>query len=364
MPVSDVMQVRTRIRAIRHRNGAAGHRFRAVVAGCAALVLAGCGGATDDSASIVRTTTNIAGAGVVGLERDTTKACALPSAPDPAGGDTRSVTHAAGVSEVPADPQRIVVLNTSALDAVCAVGLWERVVGTVTLDGPSPQPAYLGTGVLKIPGVGTAAQPDPARIAALHPDLILGENPTGTASFSALQAIAPTVLVGSNNSWQAEFAAFAAGMGRRDAAETALQNYRTEARDTGTTLAAGQTQASILRFTGDAQRVQGGDSFSGQVLADAGVQRPAAQRGASFDVRESEFATKAEGDLIYVILAGQEGKKHGEAVLRTDEWKELGAATDRRVFAVEDSVWHGDGLTAARALLTDLRNTLNGYVTD
>jgi iron complex transport system substrate-binding protein len=51
-------------------------------------------------------------------------------------------------------------------------------------------------------------------------------------------------------------------------------------------------------------------------------------------------------------------------VLRTDEWKELGAATDRRVFAVEDSVWHGDGLTAARALLTDLRNTLNGYVTD
>ncbi|MGV9974714.1 ABC transporter substrate-binding protein [Nocardia beijingensis] len=364
MPVSDVMQVRTRIRTVGQRGGAAGHRFRTVVAGCAALLLAGCGGATDDSPSIVRTTTNIAGAGVVGLERDTTRACALPSSPDPAAGDTRSVTHAAGVSEVPADPQRIVVLSTSALDAVCALGLWERVVGTATIDGPSPQPAYLGTGVLKIPGVGTVAQPDPARIAAMHPDLILGENPSGAATFSALQAIAPTVLVGSNNSWQAEFAAFAAGMGRRDAAETALQNYRTEARDTGAALAAGQTQASVIRFTADAQRVQGSDSFSGQVLADAGVQRPAAQRGTSFDVREDEFATKAEGDVIYVILAGQQGKEHGEKVLRGDAWKELGAATDRRVFAVEDTVWHGDGLTAARALLTDLRNTLNGYVTD
>lgn len=333
------------------------------MAAAAAILVAGCGGTTDDSASIVRTTTNIAGAGVVGLERDTTRACALPSAPDP-GEATRNVTHAAGVSEVPADPQRIVVLTTSALDAVCALGLWERVVGTVTMDGPSPQPAYLGTGVLKIPGVGTAEQPDPTRIANLHPDLILGEIPAGAATFTALQAIAPTVLVGSNNSWQAEFAAFAAGLGRRGAAETALQNYRTEARDTGAALAAGQTQASVVRFTADTERVQGSDSFSGQVLGDAGVQRPAAQRGASFDVREDEFATKVEGDVIYVILAGPEGKKHGEAVLRGDDWKDLGAATDRRVFAVEDSVWHGEGLTAARALLTDLRNTLNGYVTD
>ncbi|WP_280245800.1 ABC transporter substrate-binding protein [Nocardia abscessus] len=364
MPVSDVIHGRTRIRAVRNRNGATGRRLRAVVAGCAALIVAGCGGTADDSASIVRTTTNIAGAGVVGLERDTTRACALPSAPDPAGGATRSVTHAAGVSEVPADPQRIVVLSTAALDAVCALGLWERVVGTVTIDGPSPQPAYLGTGVLKIPGVGTAAQPDPARIADLRPDLILGENSTGAASFSALQAIAPTVLVGSNNGWQAEFAAYAAGLARREAAETALRDYRTEANDTGTALAAAQTQASVIRFTADTDRVQGRDSFSGQVLGDAGVQRPEAQRGTSFDVREDEFATKVEGDVIYVILAGPEGKKHGETVLRSDEWKELGAATDRRVFAVEDSVWHGDGLTAARALLTDLRNTLNGYVTD
>ncbi|MEU7628827.1 ABC transporter substrate-binding protein [Nocardia sp. NPDC049220] len=341
-----------------------GRRMIAVAAVCATVVAAGCGGKSDSEASIVRTTTNIAGAGVVGLERDTSQACALPSAPDPVGGATRTVTHAAGVSEVPADPQRIVVLTTSALDAVCALGLWERVVGTVVLDGPSPQPAYLGTGVLKIPRVGSAAQPDPAKIADLRPDLILGDIPTGAAGFDALRAIAPTVLVGSGNRWQAEFAAFAAGLGRSDAARSALDSYRTEARDSGTAIAASQTQASVIRFTADADRIEGGDSFAGQVLGDVGVQRPAVQRGASFDVRAGEFATKVEGDLIYVILAGAEGKKRGEAVLRTEEWKELGAATDHRVFAVEDTVWHGNGLTAARALVSDLRNTLNGFVTD
>ncbi|WP_330229207.1 ABC transporter substrate-binding protein [Nocardia sp. NBC_00508] len=363
MPLSAFVRLRNRTAPSAHA-ASAGRRVIAVAALCATVLAAGCGGKSDDDVSIVRTTTNIAGAGVVGLERDTTRACALPSAPDQTSEATRSVAHAAGVSEVPADPQRIVVLTTSALDAVCALGLWERVVGTVTIEGPSPQPAYLGTGVLKIPGVGTAAQPDPARIAELRPDLILGEIPSGAASFAALQAIAPTVLVGASTSWQAEFAAFAAGLGRRAAAETTLQNYRTEARDTSTALAAGQTQASVLRFTADANRVQGGDSFAGQVLGDVGVQRPTAQRGASFDVRADEFATKVEGDVIYVILAGPDGKKHGEALMRTDEWKELSAATDRRVFAVEDTVWHGDGLTAARALLTDLRATLNGYVND
>ncbi|GAA5084890.1 ABC transporter substrate-binding protein [Nocardia iowensis] len=365
MPLSAF--VRTRNRTASPRSGTARvarRRIVAVAALCATAVAAGCSSTPDDASSIVRTTTNIAGAGVVGLERDTTRACALPSAPDPANGSTRTVTHAAGVSEVPADPQRIVVLTTSALDAACAVGLWERVVGAVTLDGPSPQPDYLGTGVLKIPGVGSAAQPDPALIAGLHPDLILGNIPTAGASFDALRAIAPTVLVGADNSWQAEFTALATGLGRRAAADDALDNYRTEATDIGNAIAANQTQASLIRFTADTNRIQGSDSFAGQVLGDVGVQRPTAQRGPSFDVTPDQFATKVEGDLIYVILAGEEGKRHGESVLRTDAWKDLGAATDKRVFAVEDTVWHGNGLTAARALLADLNGTLNGFVTD
>ncbi|MFI6999796.1 ABC transporter substrate-binding protein [Nocardia sp. NPDC050175] len=364
MPLSAFVRTRNRTASPRSGTARVARRIIAFAALSATVVAAGCSSKPDDASSIVRTTTNIAGAGVIGLERDTTKACALPSAPDPASGSTRSVTHAVGVSEVPADPQRIVVLTTSALDAVCAVGLWERVVGAVTLDGPDPQPAYLGTGVLKIPGVGTAAQPNPALIADLHPDLILGDIPTATASFDALRQIAPTVLVGANNSWQAEFTALATGLGRRAAADTALDNYRTEATDIGNAISATQTQASLLRFTADTNEVQGSNSFAGQVVGDVGVQRPTAQRGPSFDVNPDQFATKVEGDLIYVILAGEQGKKHGETVMRTDDWKNLGAATDKRVFAVEDTVWHGNGLVAARALLTDLNGTLNGFVTD
>ncbi|MBF6214702.1 ABC transporter substrate-binding protein [Nocardia puris] len=355
MPVSAL--VRTRFRTVAARFGAA------AVAVCCAAAMAGCSSESDPASSIVRTTTSIAGAGVVGLERDTTQACPLPSAPD-ASGATRSVTHAAGVTEVPADPQRIVVLTTSALDAACAVGLWERVVGAVTVPGERPQPMFLGYGVLEIPGLGTAAAPDPAKIAELNPDVILGDVPSGAATYEALSAIAPTVLVGSPANWQAEFTAYAEGLNRRAAADAALTAYRTEARETGVALAAELTEASVVRITADTVQVQGDNSFAGQVLADVGVRRPAAQRRASFDVQPGAYATEVEGDLVYVILAGPEGTEYGERVMRGDEWKDLGASTDRRVFAVEDHVWRGDGLTAARALLTDLRDTLNGYVND
>ncbi|MET7767781.1 iron-siderophore ABC transporter substrate-binding protein [Nocardia sp. NPDC005366] len=356
MPVSALVPTRNRTAATRYGTAA-------VAAACAALLLVGCAQQTDDPSSIVRTTTNIAGAGVVGLERDTSKACPLPSAPDQGSG-TRDVTHTAGVTEVPADPQRIVVLSTSALDAACALGLWERVVGAVTIDGPRAQPAYLGYGVTEIPGVGANGTPDLAKIAELRPDLILGETPSPTASFDALRAIAPTVLVGESPSWQAEFTALAAGMNRSATAATALANYRIEARDIGNAIAASQSQASVLRFTADTIQIQGNNSFAGQILADTGVQRPTAQRGASVDITTDELATRAEGDIIYVVFAGEDGRDYGAKILRTDGWKELGAATDHRVFAVEDSVWNGNGLTAARALLSDLRGTLNGYVTD
>ncbi len=355
---------RTRFRRTADQGGRVRSRGFVVAAAllCAAVLTAGCAEKHDDASTIVRTTTNIAGAGVVGTDRDTATACPLPSAPD--SGGARTVTHTAGTSQVPADPQRIVVLTTSALDAACAVGLWERVAGAVTLDGDRSQPMYLGYGVVKVPSVGGIGQPDPARIAELKPDLILGDVATAPGGYEALSKIAPTVLIGAGGSWQSDFAAYAAGMNRSDAADTALRNYLTEAHDLGPALNASQSQASVLRFTADTIGVQGTETFAAQVLSDVGVQRPTAQRGRSFDITEADLATKAEGDVIYVMFDGPDGEEHGKQVLRSEQFEELGAASDKRVFAVDDKIWHTTGLTAARAVLTDLRNSLNGYVTD
>ncbi|WP_063064061.1 iron-siderophore ABC transporter substrate-binding protein [Nocardia violaceofusca] len=358
MPVSE--RVSTRKPKTRKRTSARRLALGGAAAGAVALLVTGCGtGGDDASSSIVRTTTNIAGASVVGIERDTTHACALPSAPDQASG-----THTVAGTQVPADPKRIVVLDTAALDAVCAVGLWERVVGATTAAGPAPQPNYLGTGVLKIPSVGSSGAVDTAKISALQPDLILGA--AGDGDLAALRGIAPTVLV-DHRGWQDDFTAYAEALGRGSAGAKALADYRTDARETGASIAANLSQASVIRFSPKDIQVQGTDTFAGQVLTDAGVQRPGAQRDRSFTVdslaTESD-RNKIEGDIIYLMFDGPDGKSHGESVMKGDDWKALGAVSDKRDFAVEDDLWHGSGLTAARAILDDLRKTLNGYVTD
>lgn len=361
MPVSERVSTRTpqtrtstSIRRLRF-----GGTTIAMLAAVATLVT-GCSTGGDDAAgSIVRTTTNIAGASVVGIERDTSRACALPSAPDQASG-----THTIAGIQVPADPQRIVVLDTAALDAVCAVGLWKRVVGATTLPGPTPHPAYLGTGVVEIPGVGTSGSVDTAKIAELHPDLILGT--AGDADPAALRDIAPTVLV-KDQSWEDDFTAYTEALGRGGAGAKALADYRTAAHETGVAIAAKYSQASVIRFTADDLRVLGNDSFAGQVLADVGVYRPGAQRGPSFTVENlssQENRNKVEGDIIYVMFDGPDGERHGRSVMDSDDWEKLRAVADKREFAVKDAIWHGSGVVAARAILEDLTDSLNGYVTD
>ncbi|WP_241385846.1 ABC transporter substrate-binding protein [Rhodococcus sp. CH91] len=346
------------------------HRSRAVLVAAVAAVattLAGCSTPPDDDASeIVRTTTRIAGASVVGIDRDTSTACALPSPLDPGqpANGTRTVLHTAGRSDVPVDPQRIVVLDTAALDAVCALGLWERVVGASA--EVSGRPEYLGTGIGELPAVGAAGAPDVAAIERARPDVILGSS-TDPDAYTSLNAVAPTVLVGSDPVfWREQFLRVGEALGRTDAARRVLDDYTTAARELGRELASPQTQASIVRFTPDGPTVEGTASFAGQVLGDLGAARPPAQRFAVVEGRpwqpvDTADPAAADGDVIFVRFAGEEGLERGTEYMRTDEWLDLGAVRDNRLFSVSDDVWSTPGPVAARAILTDLTHTLNGY---
>lgn len=376
MPVIEVFRAR-------HTTSGDRARARRMRIGCLLLAasvtaLTACGnGSGDTASSIVRTTTNIAGADVVGIERDTSKACPLPSNPDQGSG-THAVITPAGTVQVPADAKRIVVLDTAALDAACALGLWQHVVGATASANPSdpagtrpypavpgsaPQPSYLGYGLQILPDVGPAGAPDVAKISARQPDLILGT--VGDGSLDALRGIAPTVLIGKDPSWQASFSAFADALDRTGAGTRAVADYHAEAQSAGAAVAAKLSQLSVLRFDAKDVQVQGADSFAGAVLADADVQRPTAQRGPSFTVTGVNGADdrhKVEGDAIFVMFDGKDGLSNGKKVMGGTDWKKLGAASDSRTFVVDDTIWHGSGITAARAILEDLRTNLNGYV--
>ncbi|ORW02169.1 Fe3+-citrate ABC transporter substrate-binding protein [Mycobacterium kubicae] len=350
-------------------------RLTALAAAAAIMPMActGCGSdqAPNSARPLVNPTTQIAGAGVLGNDRQSDQSCARDAAaPDP-GPPTRPARNAAGVTpdvaQVPADPQRIVVLSGDQLDTLCALGLQSRVVGAALPDGSSSQPAYLGAVVHGVPGVGTRSAPDLKAIAAAHPDLVLGSQFLTPALYGQLSAIAPTVFTAAPGAaWEDNVRGVGAATARSAAADALITAFRQRATDIGTKRDAAHFQASIVQLTTTTVRVYGARNFPASVLSAVGVDRPAAQRftdkpyvemGATdADLAKGPDFSAADADIIYVSCASPAAAERAATVFDSDPWRRLSANRDNRVFVVNDEIWQtGEGVVAARGIVEDLR---------
>ncbi|WP_197499118.1 MULTISPECIES: iron-siderophore ABC transporter substrate-binding protein [unclassified Mycobacterium] len=347
----------------------------AALATAVAVTCGGCGsGKPATSATtpaLVTPTTQIAGAGVLGNDRRPDDSCARDAAAADPGPKTRQAHNAAGVTpdvvQVPAEPQRIVVLSGDQLDALCALGLQSRVVAAALPDGSPSQPAYLGAAVRGVPGVGTRSNPDLAGIAAQHPDLILGSQGLTPKLYPQLAAIAPTVFTAAPGAaWQDNLRGVGGATSRGGAVDALLNGFSQRASDIGARHDASHFQASVVQLTTDKIRVYGTNNFPASVLGAVGVDRPAAQRftdkpyieiGATDDdLAKNPDLSAADADVVYVSCASPAAAQRAATVLDSNPWRKLSANHDNRVYVVNDEVWQtGEGLIAARGIVDDLR---------
>lgn len=351
-------------------------RLAAATAVTATLVLASSGCGSDkptgqtSTRPLVTPTTQIAGAGVLGNDRRPDDSCARDAAEADAGSAKRQVHNAAGVNpdvaQVPADPQRIVVLSGDQLDALCVLGLQARVVGAALPDGSSSQPAYLGGAVHGLPGVGTRSHPDLKAIASAHPDLILGSQGLTPTLYPQLTAIAPTVFTAAPGAaWQDNLRAVGAATGRTAAVDGLISGFSQRTTDIGARHDASHYQASIVQLTTGTIRVYGANNFPASVLGAVGVDRPASQRftdkpyieiGASdADLAKNPDFSIADADVVYVSCASPAAADRAATILDSNPWRRLSANRDNRVYVVNDEIWQtGEGLIAARGIIDDL----------
>jgi iron complex transport system substrate-binding protein len=317
--------------------------------------------------SVITSTTKVAGANVLGNERRPDESCAPDPAPLDAGPETREVRHAAGSTEVRADPQRIVVLSGDQLDALCALGLQSRIVAAAVPDGSASQPSYLGTVVHDLPAAGTRTAPDLGAIRAANPELILGSQELTPQEYGPLSEIAPTVFTSAPGAaWQDMLRTVGAATGRSDAANRLVDGFVQDAEKTGVQNDATHFQASVVRLTENTMRVYGVDDFAGSVLTTVGVDRPAAQRFTDKpyveigitdeDLENSPDFSAADGDIVYVSFESAAARQRAATLFGGDAWRKLSATRDNRVFVVNDEVWQtGEGIVAAGGILDDLR---------
>lgn len=302
----------------------------------AALFLAACGGSSDPG---------------TGAEEPQQAGAEFP----------RTVVHAMGETEIPAQPERVVVLDTGELDSVLSLGVTP--VGAVTTAVSDEFLSYLADDAEGVEVVGTIAEPNLEAIAALSPDLILSNTVRHEDIYDQLAQIAPTVFGADvGDTWKENYTLAAEALGMEEEAAAALEEYEADAAALGEAIGdpAGTT-VSAVRFVGGVIRVYRPQSFIGTVLADIGLDQLELTTGenATFAEVSAEEITQVDADIVLYSSYGPPDDSGEAAVLAGPLWSRIPAVADGRAYAVEDDVFFtGIGLMAANLMIEDLADQL------
>ena len=253
------------------------------------------------------------------------------------------------------------VLDSGELDDVTLLGITP--VGAVSphMKTEGGFPNYLKDKIKDTKDVGPMNEPNLELIASLKPDLILSSKVRHAKVYDQLNAIAPTVLAETTGfPWKENLALYAQALGKEDEAKKALADYEARAHKLGETIKAKYNgkmpTASVVRFVAGPTRLYAKASYSGVVLKDVGLARPASQDVDKNIIEVSaEQINQADADLVFVTTADDPSKTKESEVQQTPVWQGLNAVKDSKVFTVPDETWmSGIGVQAADAMLVDI----------
>jgi iron complex transport system substrate-binding protein len=286
-----------------------------------------------------------------------------------ASGETRTVEHAAGTTEVPVRPSR--VATPYVVGAVNLV-----LLGLAPVAGPenveewmSSIEAFLPEAVnpVEIELAGSNDEPNLEALAAAGPEMILAYD-FQEDLYEDLSQIAPTVLneYGENGEWRPRFDRDANAVGRTAEAKAVEADYEEAL---GSLSGFTEMSVSFIRMdSGGTFRIDNLDSFPGSVMSDAGVAVAETPEGVGEDSGfgyvenvSGERLDVVKGDVIVVpdwtAAAGAE-ERDLAAFERNPLWETLPAVKAGRVIEVSGALYNGGNYAAAQALIRAVAEAL------
>lgn len=274
---------------------------------------------------------------------------------------TRAIDHANGTTQIPVDPQRVVVLDYSPLDTAFALNVIP--IGRPEL---SASPIYPEANN-DIPSVGQGFQPNIETIFNLKPDLILGTKVMARGSYKKLSRIAPTVFSQDNGrygNWKEHFLLHGNALGQSDKAAALLADYQQRVDRVKSQLAQvpQTTTASVVTHWSGGVLAYTTNSFSGAILQDLGFKRnPFQEKSKKYALQPSkEDLATIDGDIIFLMYdAAFEGSIAKTEFVSDPLWATLNAVEQDMVCEVSGAVWAGGrSILAANQVLTDIETCL------
>lgn len=230
--------------------------------------------------------------------------------------ECRVVQHGMGETCVPNNPQRLVVLDEASLGNAISLGI--QPVGS-TLHHDNQFPTYLKDKTTDIKPLGNA-QPSIEGITLLQPDIIISWKNRHESIYPQLSSIAPTALydwlgnIIKQDNWKEYFNFMAEVLNRKEIGQQVWQHYNQRIEKLKMALGDRYKNKTIsfIIFCCGGINSETENSFIGDVLSDAGLQRPESQ---SFNEQgyisfSEETLEMADGDVVFVVAYG--GNETGE----------------------------------------------------
>ncbi|WP_085991299.1 ABC transporter substrate-binding protein [Oceanobacillus senegalensis] len=277
--------------------------------------------------------------------------------------ESYTVEHSMGSTTIEGTPERIVVLTNHGTEALLSLGITP--VGAVQSWTGDPWYEHITDQMDGVEVVGTESDINLEAIAALKPDLILGNKMRQEEHYEALSAIAPTVFEETlRGDWKVNFKLIAEAVGQVEKGQEVLDAYNNRvaelSNDLGDKL---NTEVSMVRFMPQDVRIYHKDSFSGIILEEVGLARPEAQDVDDFAAKgvTKERIEEMDGDVIFYFTYQNEGdgKDVEEKWINDPLWNNLDAVQAGKAYEVSDTIWNtAGGVLAANLMLDDLREKL------
>lgn len=268
----------------------------------------------------------------------------------------RTVRHALGETRIPAEPKRVITLDTGEMDTVVDLGL--KPAGVIDWTGAGV-PAYLAGSLQGVEIVGSIMEPDLEAVAGLAPDLILTNRTRHEAIYGRLAAIAPAVL-GERPGlvWRQNFGLYAQALGRDQRGARTVSQYEERVKGLNAKLPTPRPTISVVRVTATNIRYYQRANFLATILTDLGFPRPVAQNVDDFALNNQSLETIGQyggGDVIVLSVIGGATNEFAKQLQASPLWSALPAVREGKVLTVDDNTWiAGLGYRAAATILDDI----------
>ncbi|GLB59743.1 ABC transporter substrate-binding protein [Cytobacillus sp. NCCP-133] len=275
-----------------------------------------------------------------------------------------TVEHAMGTTTLEKTPEKVVILTNEGTEALLSMGVTP--VGAVQSWTGDPWYEHIADQMKDVQVVGTESEVNVEAIAALQPDLIIGNKMRQEKIYDQLNSIAPTIFAETlRGNWKENFELYAKAINKEEAGNKVIADYDSRIEEIKTSLGDKLNQeVSIVRFMAGDVRIYHKDSFSGVILDQIGLARPESQNVDDFAEKNAtkERIPAMDGDVLFYFTYETGDDKASQL---EKEWiedplfKNLKVAQEGKVYKVSDTIWNtAGGVIAANLLLDDIEKHL------